>query len=316
MLLLLSYFLPYISPKTIPLSAVLSLVVPFLILINTLFFIYWLIKLKKKFIISALILGLGILLSSPFYKFSSKQNFLNDDIKVMSYNVRMFNVYEWIKDKTITGKIEDFITDKAADVLAIQEYHYSSKRKLNYKYSYFVPKKKNFGSAIFSNFPIINKGSLDFKESANNAIFVDILKGKDTIRIYNLHLQSLKINPSKENFGEENSGKLIARLKSGFLQQVQQTEAFIAHEKKWKGKKVICGDFNNTAYSWVYKQIMADKKDAFVEAGEGTGRSFNYMFPMRIDFILTDNTCEINNFKTYTKKYSDHFPIMARINWN
>lgn len=314
--LFLAYFLPYISPKTVPLFAVLSLAVPLLILINLVFLLYWLFKLKKTFILSAVVLGLGLLFSSPFYKISSQKTLLNSDVKIMSYNVRMFNLYKWIKDETIAGKIETFIAEKKPDILAIQEYHYATEKKINYKYSYFEPKSKKFGLAIFSKFPIINKGSLNFKKSGNNAIYIDILKDKDTIRIYNLHLQSLKINPAKENFGQENSEKLIARLKNGFLKQASQTQQFIAHERQWKGKKVICGDFNNTAYSWVYKQIKNGKKDAFIEVGSGTGKSFNYFFPMRIDFILTDTNTEINQFKTFNKKYSDHFPIMARINWN
>jgi len=297
-------------------AAILSLAVPFLFIVNILFVIYWLIKLKKYFILSGVVLGLGILFSSPFYKISGANNSLNSDIKIMSYNVRMFNHYKWIKDETIIGKIEHLITEKEADILAIQEYNGSNKRNLNYPYSYIKNKSKNFGIAIFSKYPIINQGSLEFKKTSNNGIFVDILKGKDTIRVYNLHLQSLKINPSKEHFGEENSEKLIARLKNGFLKQASQTEVFLAHEKKWLGKKIICGDFNNTAYSWVYKQISKGKKDAFLAAGSGTGKTFNYFFPMRIDFILTDQKCNINQFKNYTKKYSDHFPIMARINWD
>jgi len=294
----------------------LSLVVPFLIIFNICFLIYWLVKFKKHFILSAVVLGLGFLFSSLFYKFSSTNNSQNDDLKVMSYNVRMFNHYNWITDETISLKIETLIAEKEPDVLAIQEFYNDSKRNLNYKYKYFQPTSKNYGLAILSKFPIINKGSLDFKDTNNNAIFIDILKKKDTVRIYNIHLQSLKINPKKENFGEDSSEKLIARLKKGFIKQATQTEKLLAHEKKWKGKKVICGDFNNTAYSWVYKQISENKKDAFLESGEGTGKTFNYYFPMRIDFILTDEKCKINQFKTYTKKYSDHFPIMARLNWD
>ena len=30
---------------------------------------------------------------------------------------------------------------------------------------------------------------------------------------------------------------------------------------------------------------------------------------------LTDEEIEINNFKTYKVKYSDHYPIMARLNF-
>lgn len=315
--LLFSYFLAYVSPKTVAVFSVVSLAVPLLIIINLLFLIYWIFKLKKHLIVSGIVLLIGWLFFPPFLKFSEKNTARNNDVKIMSYNVRMFNLYKWIKEDGIDKKIFDFIDEKSPDILAIQEYHHSKKNKINYPYSYHVlkSKKNNLGLIIYSKYKIINKGSLDFKQSANNAIFIDILKNKDTIRIYNLHLQSLKINPKKENFGEKNSEKLIARLKNGFKKQASQVEIFLNHEKKWKGKKVICGDFNNTSFSWAYRQIAKNKKDAFEIAGIGFGKSFNYFFPMRIDFILTDTNSKINNFKTYSPKYSDHFPIMSRINF-
>ncbi len=315
--LLLSYVLPFISPKSIPSVAILSLFVPVLIIINVFFFVYWLIKLKKHFFLSGIILAIGWLFSSPFYKFSQKKILLNDDVKIMSYNVRLFNLYKWNKDEQTAQKMFDFITNKNPDILVLQEFYNSPSIRFLYPHKYIKLKSKTnkFGLAIFSKFPIINQGSLDFKQSANNAIFVDILKNKDTIRVYNIHLQSLKINPNKENFGEETSEKLFKRLSTTFKKQATQIEQFLAHEQKWKGKKIVCGDLNNTAYSWVYNQISKGKKDAFVKAGKGFGKSFNYPFPMRIDFILTDQSININQFKTYPVKYSDHFPIFARLNW-
>lgn len=316
-ILLLSYFLAFVSPKTVPVFSVASLAVPFLIVLNSLFFIYWIIKLRKHFLLSGVVLLFGWLFFPPFVKISKKDIALNSDVKVMSYNVRMFNVYKWSKEKDIDQKIMNFIKDKDPDILAIQEFHNSEKRNFDFNYKYFVPKSKtqNFGLAIFSKYKIINKGSLDFKKSANNAIFVDILKNNDTVRIYNIHLQSLKLNPQKENFGEVNSEKLVDRLKIGFQKQASQVETFLTHEKQWKGKEVICGDFNNTAFSWVYRQISKNKQDAFEVAGSGLGKSFNYFFPVRIDFILTDKNTKIHNFKTYSEKLSDHFPIMSRINF-
>ena len=87
------------------------------------------------------------------------------------------------------------------------------------------------------------------------------------------------------------------------------------HEKKWSGKKIVCGDFNNTSYSWVYSEIKKNKKDAYTESGKGFGKTFDYWFPMRIDFILTDEDAIINKFTTFSDKHSDHFPIQAKINW-
>ncbi len=316
-LLLLSYIVPYISPKTFSLLSIVSLAVPVLIILNILFLIYWLVKLKKQLVISGIVLIFGWMISSSFYEFSEKKVLLNDDIKVMSYNVRMFNHYKWNEDTELAQKTFDFISEKSPDILMLQEFYDSPAISFSYPFKYIKTKsKKNkFGLAIYSKYQIINSGSLDLENSANNIIFADIIKDEDTIRLYNIHLESLKINPNKEHFGEENNEKLLGRLQTTFKKQASQVAIFLSHEKTWSGKKVIGGDFNNTAFSWVYNNISSHKKDAFVEAGKGFGKTFDYSFPMRIDFILTSQEIEINHFTTFDEKFSDHFPIQARINW-
>ncbi len=316
--LLLSYILPFVSPKTIPAVAVFSLFVPLLALLNISFFVYWLIKLHKNALLSLLVLLIAIYTSPPLIKFSSKEIILNNDLKVMSYNVRLFNHYKHIEDVTTEEKIYEFINNESPDVIAMQEFYQSElvDIKLPYKYIKTKTKTNKFGLAIYSKYKIINSGSLNFKNSANNTIFVDIVKKNDTIRVYNVHLESLKVNPKKENFGEKSSERLFKRLANGFEKQVDQTELILQHEFSWKGKKIVCGDFNNTAYSWVYNQLTKNKKDAFIAAGIGIGKSFRYAYPMRIDFILTDDKATINQYKTYsTIKLSDHFPIMTRLHW-
>ena len=315
--LLLSYLLPLVSPEKIPAFAILSLFVPTLIILNIFFVIYWTIKLKKHFFLSAIILVIGWFFSNPPYKLTENKSSLNDDLKVMSYNVRMFNHWKWTDDPNIPKKISAFVSDKSPDILCFQEYYTLEKQPFLYPYKYVRTKNKKdkIGLAIYSKFPIINQGSLDLKNTSNNIIFVDIVRKKDTIRVYNLHLQSLELNTNKENFGQENSEKLIARLKERFKKQAEQTEVFTAHEKQWKGKEIVAGDFNNTSYSWVYNQISKDKKDTFIEAGKGFGKSYNYWFPMRIDFILTDKNAIVNQFSSFPEKNSDHFPILTRINW-
>ncbi|MBL4605775.1 MAG: endonuclease/exonuclease/phosphatase family protein [Flavobacteriaceae bacterium] len=311
--LLFSYLLPYISPKSTPGFTILSLAVPILFLLNLLFVIYWVIRLKKQFVLSTIIIILGFGYVGRIYKFSEKKTPQNEDLKVMSYNVRMFNHYGWNPKDSIDQKAYDFIKEKKPDILSIQEFFEAKNLEITYPYQYVKTKTNKFGLAIYSTYPIINSGSLDFKNSANNIIFADIVKGDDTIRIYNIHLESLKINTNKENFGEENSDRLIKRMKTAFKKQAVQTEEFLVHEKQWKGKKIICGDFNNTAFSWVYRQISKDKQDAFVEAGKGFGKTFNYGYPLRIDFILADMNFDVNYFETFDVKYSDHFPILARL---
>jgi endonuclease/exonuclease/phosphatase family metal-dependent hydrolase len=316
--LLLSYVLPFISPKTIPGVAVFSLFVPLLFILNVLFFVYWLLKLHKNLLLSLLILVIGWFASPPLIKFSNKEIILNNDLKVMSYNVRLFNHYKHESDITTEQKIYEFINNESPDIIAMQEFYQSELLDINLPYKYIKTKSKSnkFGLAIYSKYSIVNSGSLNFKNSANNTIYIDIVKNKDTIRVYNVHLESLKVNPKKENFGEKDSERLFKRLANGFEKQVEQTELILQHEYSWKGKKIVCGDFNNTAYSWVYQKLSKNKKDAFLEAGIGLGKSFRYAYPMRIDFILTDNNATLNQYKTYSNiKLSDHYPIMTRLHW-
>ena len=315
--LLLSFLLPYISPVIIPVFAILSLFVPVLLIMNFVFTIYWLLKLKKQFLLSFIILGIGWFFAPPFYKISSTTSSFNSDLKVMSYNVKTFDLFS--NDKAIEKKQNgyDFIAEKNPDILVIQEYYKSKKVQFSFPYKYvkFRSRISKYGMAIYSKFKILNAGSLNLENTGNNIIFADILKEKDTIRIYNTHFESLKIKPNQENFGEKNSRKLIQRVSQSFKKQALQAEVFLKHEKKWTGKKIVCGDFNNTPYSWMYTKISTSKKDAFIEAGKGFGQTYNYWFPMRIDFILTDENAIVNQFSNYLEKYSDHYPIQARINW-
>ena len=316
-MLLLSYVLPYVEPKKFPILSVLSLAVPLLITLNILFLIYWLLQVKKKLFVSLSVLVVGFIFLSPLYKFSnSKHVDDSENISVMNYNVRLFNLFEWIPDDQIKQKIIEFIKEKQPDVLCMQDYRPDKALELDgyYKYEELSGEKIKSGQAIFSKYPIIKTGSLEFPNTANNAIYVDIVKKRDTIRIYNVHLQSLRIDPTSVKLDLETSENLFKRASTTFKLQQSQAELFLSHKNHCSYKLIVCGDFNNTAYSYVYKRIRADLKDAFVEAGNGFGRTFNFrFFPVRIDFILTDEHFDINAFKTFDVELSDHYPIMAKV---
>ncbi|WP_299525690.1 endonuclease/exonuclease/phosphatase family protein [uncultured Lutibacter sp.] len=317
MVLLFSFLSYYISPNTFSFISFLSLSLPILILINLLFVIYWFFKLKRQFLISSIILLIGFQYVTKLYSFKEKKILLSTDLKIMSYNVRMFNIYNWIDEENIDQKIYEFINEKEPDILCLQEFNPTIKIGFKFPYQYIKASKKSklFGHAIFSKYKIINSGSLDFLNSSNNAIFVDIIKNKDTMRVYNVHLESLSINPKEDYFNQENSEKLRIRVDKAFKKQADQAELIIQHQEKITHKSIICGDFNNNAFSWVYHTLKNGKNDAFEVAGEGFGKSYNHKFPLRIDFILADDKFEINNFKTFEVNYSDHYPIMARLNF-
>ena len=315
-MLLLSYVLPYVAPKTFSILSVLSLAVPILIILNILFVIYWLLKVKKQFLLSLVVLLIGFNYVGSLYKFSNSKDVADDNnLSIMNYNVRLFNLYEWIEEKNVETSIENLIKSEQPDVLSLQEYHPHKNVNLSqfkYKFEKLEGSKVKYGQAIFSNYPIINTGSVDFPNTANNAIYADIVKNEDTVRIYNIHLQSSHINTDVENLKKEDSERLLKVLSTTFEMQQDQAEMFINHKNKCSYKTIVTGDFNNTAYSYVYRQIKGDFQDTFEVAGNGFGRTFDFkFFPTRIDFILADKSFEVNGFKCYDEKLSDHYPILA-----
>jgi len=316
--LLLSYLLPYVAPKNFAILSVLSLAVPLLIILNGLFMLYWLLKAKKHLLLSGLVLLLGYSYVGSLYKFSSSKDVENsNEISIMNYNVRLFNLYNWIESDSVEQEIIELIKQDSPDVISFQEYHPHERIDLSfykYKYEKLSGNRIKYGQAIFSKYPIVNSGSVEFPNTANNAIFADIVKDEDTLRVYNVHLQSLRIDAKVEDLKTEDSEKLMHKASETFKMQQEQAELFIEHKANSPYKMVICGDFNNTAYSYVYKEIKGDLKDSFEEAGNGFGRTYDFRyFPVRIDFILVDTSFEVNSFKVFEEKLSDHYPIRAKI---
>ncbi|MFD1095500.1 endonuclease/exonuclease/phosphatase family protein [Salegentibacter chungangensis] len=320
--LLLSYLLPFVPPKTFPLLSVLSLGVPVLIILNAVFGLYWLIKLKRQVLLSVLVLLLGFNYVTSLYKFSDARESLGaaDELSVMSYNVRMFNAYEWSDDKAIPSKITALIKEKQPDVLCVQEYYVSATQLAEYyPYSYIKLKDEGseFGSAIFSKFPIVEKYSVNFPHDGNNnAIYADIVREKDTIRVFNVHFQSLNIKPQIDELQKEDSKKLLGRIGQGFGMQQEQAKMMMEEVNASPYRTLVIGDFNNTAFSYIFDQVTEGDQfnDAFLEAGTGFGQTFNLnYFPLRIDFLLIDKKIDVNSYKRFKVDYSDHYPIMAKL---
>nr|WP_314865894.1 endonuclease/exonuclease/phosphatase family protein [uncultured Flavobacterium sp.] len=323
-----AYLLPFLAPKAFPLLSVLTLFMPLFFVFNALFFFYWGVQFKKRMILSGLVLLMGITFINKFYKFSAKEFPESEkDFIVMSYNVRLFNVFKWIDRDDVPSQIVSFINDKNPDILCIQEYSTSADIDLKvypHKYILMAGDQIKTGQAIFSKFPIINEGNIVFPNSNNNVIFADIKKGKETIRVYNMHLQSIKISPDVTEINDDinvinqsKSQKLFNRISKAFKQQQQQAELFKEHKNNCQYPLIICGDMNNSAFSYVYRNIKGKLRDSFEEAGKGFGATYKFRYyPARIDYIFADEKMKVKKFESFPNfENSDHYPIMAKLSF-
>ena len=199
-LFLISLLLPYVKPSIFPLLSILSLFSPLIIIINILFIFFWITKLKKEFLLSFIVLAVGYGTVVKFVNFSNNTQYISENsLSVISYNVRLFNLYKWIDRVGVDEEIYSFLQDENTDIICLQEYKKNNLQLSSYNYSYefLRGKNSNYGQAIFSKFPIINKGSIDLESNSNSAIFSDIIIRNDTIRIYNIHLQSFTFDKNK-----------------------------------------------------------------------------------------------------------------------
>lgn len=317
-LLLLGYLVPYLPPKHIGYLSLLALLMPSLLLLNILFAIYWMIRWKALAFISAgtLLLGFGYvgLWVQPW----GKEADTSKSFKLLSFNVRLFNHYHWHRDAELSQKISDFFTQEAPDLIVLQEYYNSPDYvPQGYRYKAVVLRKAKdkIGLALFSKHKLLRWGSLQFENTTNNGMYADVLIGKDTIRVYNLHLESFHVSTKEDDLFTEDKQQLVENITQRFERQQEQVARFVAHQSECRYPIIVCGDFNNTAYSYIYRKLRGNRlNDAFQEAGKGFGRTFEFKyFPMRIDFILPDKRLEVNNFKTHYLELSDHFPLTANL---
>ena len=319
-LFLFSLVIPYLKPSVSSELSILSLFSPLIIILNMLFLFFWIAKLKKHFLLSLIVLIIGADSLKSFINFSNNSKFTGENnISVISYNVRLFNIYNWINEDEVTLKIQKFLNDKNVDIICLREYQNSKFKVENYPYLHEKLRGNNlkYGQAIFSKYPIVNKGSLDFNSPTNNAIFSDIKIDKDTIRVYNIHLESFSLNNEFE-FRDlnNNSDKFMDNISNTFVEQEEQVQILKNSIKNSPHNVIVAGDFNNTAFSYIYREISKGFNDSFKEKGNGFGITFNYNFiPLRIDFILAEKLFKINSFKTFKINLSDHEPIYSEITY-
>lgn len=325
----IAYVLPFLAPKIFPLLSVVTLFMPLFFVLNTLFFVYWVVQFKKRMMLSGLVLLIGITFINKFYKFTAKEYPESEnDFVVMSYNVRLFNLFKWQDREDIPQSILTFINEKNPDILCIQEFSHSANIDLKvypHRSIFMEGNQIKTGQAIFSKFPIIEEGKISFPNSTNNVVYADIKKGKDIIRVYNMQLQSIKISPDVNEISEnidvinkQKSQMMFMRISRAFKQQQQQAEILKEDIKKCDYPVIICGDLNNSAFSYVYRIIKASSKDAFEEAGKGFGQTYQFKYyPARIDYIFADRQMKVKAFETFPDfDNSDHFPIMAKLSFD
>ena len=344
-LLLFFSYLAFLSDPTKNSGiAFLGLAYPILVTINLILFFIWFIKRDIFFFPTLILLILGMYHHSRFLQINpkiSENNSYNEKIKVMSFNVRLFDLYNWTHNEEVKSKIIQLIKKQKPEIICFQEYFYDNNKEFitreiilkelgfeHYHESFTDESNKNslFGLATFSKFPIINKGSLAFKnDHSNHCMWSDIVCESDTIRVFNTHLGSIRFNNSDYKIIGGKGSPLYSyqkipkqdifnRLKIGFSKRAQQITELVPYLKESPFKRILCSDLNDTPISYAYNQLSNLFTDSFTKSGFGIGGTYIGKVPfLRIDYIWHDKDLDSFNFKTHQNQLSDHKAISVEI---
>ena len=340
--LLISYLAPVVDPKTIWIIAFFGLAYPLLLLCSIVFIIYWVLRKNWYFMISVLCIAIGynVLLNNfQLHGPSSYSNAPNQTvINMMTYNVHNFKRYGSNNDISTKHEILQLISENQPDVIGFQEFYTrkigqydmrdSILKIMGTTWYYFEPAFANsqeaIGMAIFSKFPIIAHGIVPLanKLGENACLYVDVKKGNKQLRIYSVHLQSIRFDPedyrylnsiAKQGKAEGSSArKLGSKLKTAFIKRSAQVVKIKEHAAQCPYPYVISGDFNDTPASYAVNQMAKGLKNAFREGGAGFGRTYNGDFPnYQIDYIMASPQFDVRSYQIIEKKLSDHYPVKS-----
>ncbi len=331
-LLFLSYASVLFNPASAWVMSLFGLMFFPLLFINLALAVWALLRRSSAAAIPIVALLPALLVSGWYIQFSGSDLAPDDDdVKIVSYNVGRFSLYDGQMDRSeCTDSVVALLKRQQADIICIQEFFMKDPDKVKsflrksfpgYYEEYYVYPTKNgcYGNVTLSRFPLVSKGKLDFEKSSNLALYCDCIIRGVPLRIYNCHFQSYAISLSHIAEGLKGDYKKMfldteEKMKFSIIRRPQQVDAVMKDIENCPTGAIVTGDFNDTPMSYTYMRLKRGRRDSFVDAGKGFGASFTYLRPfLRIDYVLFPERFRAVSHKVLKARYSDHFPIVTEI---
>jgi endonuclease/exonuclease/phosphatase family metal-dependent hydrolase len=348
--LLLSYAAVYISPEKFWIPVLFGLAYPYFALANALFIVIWIVARRGYFLIPLIALLIGwndIKATVEYHRHCSADSTLFR-FKLLSYNLNNLSNSANHYDMNLMKQVTRFLKKESAEIITIQEFYsnghefanqiQSLSDKLELPYSHFDVYNSSgtgdhtYALVLFSKYPILSSGTLRGSNNKAYAIYCDVVAGNsDTIRIYDIHLESIHFKPDDYAFINERQGNhgdhvnfkerarvILWKIKKASQARAEQAEQLRHHVDLCPYPVIISGDFNDVPTSHTYHKLAKHFTDAFTEAGYGFGYTFTELLlvPLQIDHILLSKRFTTCNMKIPKVKFSDHYPVTTWIYTN
>lgn len=329
MMTLLSYLSPYINPSLFPYVAFFGTAFPWLLLSNVALLLLWAWH-RHRFALY----HIGILVAGwPYITGFFGLRFAPNQVQENAVSIATHNLGALWRDQKVTDELREKTADAyaqflkengAPDILCTQEtsgaFYRLLAAKLGYEHTFNLKK----GTVILSKFPMEAGGDIPFGKTANSTLWVDLRIHDRIVRVYNVHLQSNRVTNDTEKVLEEaeleneatwhDIRTVLAKVGRATRLRAEQAQRLREHLEACKYPAIVCGDFNDTPNSYVYRLLSRDLTDTFREKGVGRGTTFAGVLPMlRIDYVLTDPAFHTFSCRTVRGHFSDHYPVFVDI---
>lgn len=261
-------------------------------------------------------------------------------LKVMGWNVRLYDRYGWLGEGTREGIFES-VALEAPDVLCLQEHFRDSDPGA---FPVEVPMReafigtaggsvehhelwargksgRRFGVVTWSRYPIVAKEAIAFGTKSNNVCAVtDVEWEGDTIRVFNAHFASLHFG--SEDYAALEEGvpdaegrqRIWSRMRTAYADRVTQVGQVMEAVSRSPHPVVLCGDFNDVPVSWALASARAQLRDVHDVRSIRMDGTWQGSVPgLRIDHIFVDASWSVVNYGTGGDGLSDHRYVKTEV---
>lgn len=269
----------------------------------------------------------------------NSQQLTANSLSVLTWNTGRMGGFA----KPEKNKVLQYLMQQDADVVCLQEVDVYKdakfltlpdvKRTLGKKYPYsyidfsVYNQRHQYGTMVWSKYPLVNKQSIHYETSGNLSNRCDIAVGKDTFRLINNHLESYKF--THDDIQEIESIRdykgiraTLKRLKAKWDRAVplRNNQAKVVREEIDNSPYpvIVVGDFNSPAWSFAYQHIAENLQDAWNETHyfwEMGNTCEKRGLGVRIDYILSSSPLRPARCDVIETTGSDHRPVVATLEW-
>jgi len=308
-------------------------ILPILIAINLVMLIYWLVRRKWIYaLIPVITVACCIPYMGTLIQIGSvdKEAKAEKELKIATYNVAMFG------RETSGFLAQDILAQMRrhkVDVLCLQEYNeVSGDKKNSESYKEFFPYMAvgRNDMVIFSRYPVKGNKTILFDDTNNSAMWADVDVKGQMVRVFNVHLQTTGINGTLHrasklqaanpygDYSKSNSRVLNAIFGNymlGVMFRAGQAITIANEKRSSEIPCILCGDFNDVPYSFVYNTMLGDMVDGFKECGSGWMYTFRGKKAVRIDYIFHDPFFKGLSYYKEDLTTSDHLPVFMKVTY-